>query len=171
MTSMNMDNFKVNLPYPPIKVESKNSKYANLILQNYSGMVSEFTAVTQYIYHEIYAFHDNTEVSLTIKGIAMIEMMHLQMLGEIVTLLGCSPKYGINRKGKFLDWTPKFIDYGKTLPAMILDDIVAEEKAIDQYIQTLALIDDKYIKAIIERIIMDEELHLKLFSNLYEKLI
>ena len=43
----------IDLPYPPIKVKGQNPKYANLILLNYSSAVSELSAVTQYVYHQI----------------------------------------------------------------------------------------------------------------------
>ena len=45
--------YHVTLPYPKIKVESKNIAYANLILLNFAGYTSELSAVTQYVYHQI----------------------------------------------------------------------------------------------------------------------
>lgn len=45
--------YKLDLPYSPVKVQGQNPQYANLILLNYSSAVSELSAVTQYVYHEI----------------------------------------------------------------------------------------------------------------------
>ncbi len=42
--------YHIDLPYPPIKVRGENTKFADLILLNYAGSVSELSAVTQYTY-------------------------------------------------------------------------------------------------------------------------
>lgn len=52
---------------------------------------------------------------------------------------------------------------------MLLEDIKNEEEAIRQYRKTANLIDDENIIAILNRIILDEELHIKILTNLYER--
>ena len=39
----------MDLPYPPIQVREKNRDYADLLSIDYCGMVSELSAITQYI--------------------------------------------------------------------------------------------------------------------------
>lgn len=38
-------------PYPEIKVLKPNLYYANLLIDDYAGVISEFTAISQYLYH------------------------------------------------------------------------------------------------------------------------
>ena len=164
--------YNVTLPYPPIKVEGKNDNYANLILLNYAGYTSEFSAVTQYVYHEISFMDIYPDAAATIKGIAGVEMMHLQMLGEVIVKLGSDPGYWIStNKKKRKYWLPTFLNYQTDLKTAIKVDIESEKEAITQYKKTASEINDPNIKKLINRIILDEEYHIQLFINIYTKYI
>ena len=92
--------YSVDLPYPQIKIKEKNSKYIDLILLNYSSAISEFDAIAQYTYHQIALTYSNKEISDTLRGISIVEMHHLEMLGKIIVLLGGEPGYWIKNKKK-----------------------------------------------------------------------
>ena len=47
----NLDLYKAKLPYPTIVVAKPNKHYAVIIQISCSGAVSEFSAISQYIYH------------------------------------------------------------------------------------------------------------------------
>ena len=49
-------NFKINKPYPKIQVEKPNTYYANLLLNDYAGINSELTSITQYIFQNFNFF-------------------------------------------------------------------------------------------------------------------
>lgn len=163
--------YNIDLPYPPIKVKGENSKFADLILLNYAGSVSELSAVTQYVYHEIALKYKFEEVSETIQGISGIEMHHMQMLGELIVKLGKNPGYWICKHKKFNLWTPEFLSYNTNLKKALIVDITGEKEAIAQYRRTTKQIDDQYIVDIIDRIILDEEYHIKLLTELYDKYV
>lgn len=163
--------FSVGLPYPQIRVDGKNERYAKLIMLNHAGMVSEFTAVTQYVYHETVLMQENPVISDALKGIAMVEMHHLQILGELIVLLGGDPRYMIYKKKTPALWSPKFVEYGNTPKSALIQDIEGEKEAIAQYESTINQIDDENIIAIIKRIILDEEFHLKILTELYQKYV
>lgn len=165
-TSEEMIDFRVNKPYPPIRVLEENIRYAKLLLNDFSGVVSEFSAITQYVNHEIKISTLNPKTSVTIKGIAMVEMHHLQMIGQLITLLGCDPNYEIIKKNKPLNWSPKFINYGSSINNMINFDIEGEVQAIAQYKKHIQEIDDPFIDAILRRIILDEEKHIEVLTSL-----
>ena len=78
----------MDLPYPPVQVREKNQNYADLIAISYCGMVSEMSAIMQYINNENRIFHQNCQMGKAFLGMAMAEMMHMQMLGQLVCLLG-----------------------------------------------------------------------------------
>lgn len=163
--------YSIDLPYPPIKVSKKDPKYIDLILLNYASDISEFDAISRYIYHEIALKYKNPDVSATLKGISIIEMHHLEMLGEIIVLLGGKPGYWINDKKKKY-WTGKLVNYDiSSLQTILTIDIEDEKAAIKQYKDTITKIDDPNINAVIKRIILDEEFHIQLLTTLYSKYV
>ncbi|MEY8516427.1 hypothetical protein AALC25_05730 [Lachnospiraceae bacterium 29-84] len=104
--------------------------YANLLSVDYCGSVSELSAITQYISNESSLSQEKCPMARTLLGIAMAEMTHLQKLGEMIALLGGQ---------------------------MIVANIDAERAAIHQYRMHIRAIQDPYIRAVLERIILDEE--------------
>ena len=65
----------------------------------------------------------------------MVEMHHLEMLGELILLLGEDPRYWIKKKDKRYYWNAKFVDYGNTLKEYLDYDIQAEVVAIETTIK------------------------------------
>lgn len=161
--------YAVDLPYPQIKVMDKNAKYLDLILQNYASSVSEFSAVSQYLYDELSILYEYKDVAKTLKGISCVEMHHLQILGQLIVLLGGKPGFYIDNKKKNY-WSGKFINYDtSSITEIIALNIQGEKAAIQQYKKTIDQIQDKYIVDIINRIILDEELHIQILIDEYTK--
>ena len=52
---------------------------------------------------------------------------------------------------------------------MIEDDIRAEREAIKQYQEHMRLIDDPSVRALLARIIEDEEVHIRLLEGLLQE--
>jgi bacterioferritin len=161
--------YAVNLPYPEPKAETKNIPYANILLKDYAGEVSEFTAVSLYAYQHFVSDGIYKDYAELIVGVSVIEMKHLELLGETIKLLGIKPMYIDNGIPPGKLWSPLYVNYTTEIIKMLKEDIESENKAIENYKHHIALIQDKYIKKLLERIILDEELHIKLFTQLYEK--
>lgn len=161
--------YSVKEPYPEPKVQGKNICYANLLLEDYAGMISEFTAISLYVYQHISAEEKYEDYAKLIIGVSISEMKHLELLGETIKLLGVSPVYTNSVCPCNKLWTAEYVNYNNCIKDMLLEDIKSEEKAIDQYKAHICLIKDKYIRKLLERIIMDEKLHLKYFKETYEK--
>jgi bacterioferritin len=168
MTDLSMENL-MNLPYPEPKVEKANVQYANILLKDYAGMVSEFTAVSLYSYQHFVSEGKFRDYAKLIGGIARVEMKHLELLGETIKLLGIKPIYIDNVCPPGQLWTSRYVNFTTFVCEMLMEDMRSEEKAIETYKYHITLIGDSYIRKLIERIILDEELHLKLFKDLYEK--
>ena len=96
-------------------------------------------------------------------------MYHLEILGKLIIKLGGNPGYWINKKDKKLNWSPHFINYGLNVTEMINYDINDEKVAIKQYISTQKKIDDSNIISIIDRVILDEEVHIQILTELSKK--
>jgi bacterioferritin len=159
----------VNLPYPEPRVERPNRNYANILLKDYAGGVSEFTAVSLYSYQHFVSDGKYDDYAELVGGVSMAEMKHLELLGETIKMLGVKPIYIDNAFPPGNLWTARYVNFTISIRAMLAEDIRAEMKAIENYKYHISIIDDKYIKELLQRIIIDEELHIKLFNNMYEK--
>lgn len=161
--------YSVDVPYPKAKVEQKNMHYANILLEDYAGAVSEFTAISLYIYQHFVSEDRYKDYAEAIGGISIVEMKHLELLAETIKLLGVKPVFinSICPCGQM--WTANYVNFDTYIKGMLLEDIKSETKAIESYEKHLCLINDKYIRKLLERIILDEKLHLNIFKKLYKK--
>lgn len=160
--------YSVDKPYPEAKVERKNVEHANLLLGDYAGQVSEFTAISLYSFQHFVSDEVYKDYAEVIEGIAVVEMKHLELVGETIKLLGVKPAF----TGSFYNGTPWngcFVNYTTNILDMLMEDIRSEEQAIRTYEKHICLINDNCIKKLLERIILDERLHLKLFNELLHK--
>ena len=160
----------VALPYPPIQVMEKNLNYANLLSIDYCGAVSELSSITQYINNENRLSCQHCPTAKVILGIAMAEMMHLQMLGELICLLGGKIDFmSAQQNGKQKLWTPAYLNLPEQERKMILVNIQGEKEAIHQYKMHINSIKDIYVNAVLMRIIKDEEYHIMMLQALLEQ--
>lgn len=157
---------------PEIKVEKPNVEYAKILLQDYAGEVSEDTAVHLYMYQSVLQNEKWKTFSKMLKKIAIVEMHHLEWLGQIILKLGLDPIFAAanSSNNNLIYWTSKNVDYTDKIKAMLRTDMNAEVIAIEQYELHKEMINDKYIRNLIERIIKDEEEHLRIFSELYKSI-
>ncbi len=163
---------KIDLPYPEVRVEEKNPYYADLLSQDYAGSVSETTAVMQYSYQHFDKFKENKGFAEIIAEIAEVEMKHLELLGETIKLLGKEPVYKTceSERGDCVFWTGDNVFYKTDLKDMLNADINSEKNAIKNYEHHKMLINDKYIKEMLSRIILDEKRHVQIFEMLLKNL-
>ena len=160
----------MDLPYPPVQVRERNPFYANLLSMDYCGMVSEMSAIAQYINNENRLSCENCPLAKTILGIAMAEMIHLQKLGELIFLLGGSVDFVAKpRNGRPRMWSPEYLTIPETAKKMILADIESERAAINQYRMHVKIIHDSEVNAVLERIIKDEEYHIMILQTLLKE--
>lgn len=159
------DKYRVSDPYPEIRVVGQNPYYAQILIDDYAGRVSETTAIMQYVHHhmQMEKLPGWQEVADLEEGISIIEMEHLEMLGETVILLGGVLRF---HDSQLQPWTPLYIEYLDFDPcAQLRADIKSEYDAILNYQAHIQMIQDPYIQALLARIIKDEEHHIQLFSE------
>ena len=154
------------LPYPPIRVREENQFYANLLTLDYCGSVSELTAALQYIHGENCLCCRKCVTAKTITGMAVAEMIHLQMLGEMILLLGGTIDFSIKTRTGRQMWTPEYTNLANQEEQIIAVNLEAEHAAIDQYQQHMSMIEDDYVNALLARIVQDEEYHIMLLERL-----
>lgn len=152
-------------PYPEVEVESQNLRYAKLLLDAYAnGEKSEMTAITQYMHHHLTI--KNKEIADVELCIALVEMKHLEMLGELIKMLGGNPKY---RRSNKAWWDGGEVAYGDNIEFKLKLDIDAEKSAIEGYKTLISEIKDRNITKILSRILEDEIMHLEILTGLYKK--
>ena len=161
---MNTSKYKVDKSYPKVVIESANNYYASLLLDDYANKDGEYTAISQYIFGHILA--GESEVADTFLGVGIVEMTHLDMLADVILDLGVYPKF-VAGKGEL--WDSSLVPYGISTRNRLELAIKAEYAAITQYRDHICKIKDKDINDLLKRIILDEELHVKIFKHLLEK--
>lgn len=161
--------YRANAPYPPIRVDAPNQIYANEMLSNIGDVVSEMSDVCRYFYNSIVLREQFNSFAACFHHISIVEMYHLDMFAELALLLGADPRLWSGQTQKRY-WSPEYISYPRDIRTLIADSIEAEEAAIYKYTQQANTISDINIVLVLERIILDEEHHVKVFNEMYNNL-
>ena len=162
---------KVNKPYPEVKVTVPNETYGLMILDNVGGINSETSAICQYIYNHSIAGEDFLELKKTFLNISMVEMHHLDIFMTLALELGLDPRWWSCLNDQCTYWSPSYLNYPNSLEEVLKTAIDAEYQAIDKYMYQASVIKDPYIVTILNRIIEDEELHIKVLKEWETKLV
>lgn len=163
-------NYQANHPYPVPRVEKPNKEYAYILLQSYAGEVSEDTAIHLYLYQFLTQNQKDKDLASALHHIAIVEMHHLQLLGETIQLLGIDPVFKTKDplKSTMIPWNATYVNYETKIKQLLEIDIASEQTAIRNYTLQKEIIEDKYIQNLITRIIEDEKIHLQIFHHFYQ---
>lgn len=157
-------NCKNDTPYPPIEVTCVNTSYAQLLMEDYAGANSEMTAVTKYVYQEFIS--KNEAIVEALERISYQEMHHLHILGTLIEKLGGDPQYFVSSCISNGFWTGQYVSYEKNPRCFLKKNIAAEQDAIRSYHRKIGLMKDQKVSRILERIILDEQCHINVFTRL-----
>lgn len=153
-------------PYPRPKGLSRNIRYARILQTVYSSGASELTSIHQYIYHHIITEGDAPEISRVLREIALVEMHHLYLLGECILQLGLHPTFSYYQGTRRARWNSGFVQYARQVKGVIELGIYSEEQSIECLKEAAAKIPDEQIVALLNRLVEDEELHLKILLGM-----
>jgi bacterioferritin len=160
MSKSNQKKYRSNKPYPTVTITEPNIDYAYILLDDYASADSELTAITQYVYAHVLAV-SNPQLAEDFLQIGIVEMTHLDLLADTIIQLGVAAKYVDSSK---VYWDASLVPYGISNEDRLKLAIQAEIGAINQYKKHIALIKNEQIDCLLERIIMDEEIHLMIFK-------
>lgn len=156
---------RVDLPYPQIKNFCPDPKSVRIISSAYAGAHGELTAILQYIYHAFHFANIGEEGTAgVLEGIAISEMQHFDMLGTMLLSLGADPVYTACPPYKSNFYNTSVISYSKTAQKMLMDDLSGEIYAAESYGRMLDRLTNEEVAAVIARIKLDEELHIKVLK-------
>jgi len=157
-----------DLPYPSVNELQKDVKSGQIISFAYASLKSELTAILQYVYHHFHFGDIDKDASETLLGISLAEMKHLDLLGEAMLKLGVNPVY-IQCPNSKLYFNTSTVSQSTTPQKMLMDDIEGELEAISNYKKMLFILENERVSALIQRIVLDEQLHIEKLKELLSK--
>lgn len=140
----------------------KNTRDAYLLQTDYAGGTSETTAIMTYAYQSYIVRPYNEQAANLLEKIAVSEMHHHEILAGLIVAVGGNPVIGA--RDEF--WSGRNVDYSSNFKKMLVDDIAAEQRAIDGYEYTVDNVGNKSLIPILERIIADEKIHIETLKAL-----
>lgn len=157
----------LNESFPTTEGICPDALSLRIISPAYTSSAGELTAILQYLYHAFFFESKGyTEISDTLKSIAIAEMEHFELLGKTILALGAAPVYSQYPPSQFNFYSTKYIAYSCSLKNMLEDDILGERQAIAGYKKMHNCLKNEQVKAIIARILQDELLHLETLEKL-----
>ena len=160
--------YRVNIPYPEVKVEKKDIEIAKDLLNSYAGRTSEDSAIHDYVFQEM--MQNNEEIKKILKGISIVEMHHLEILGKLIYALGLTPLFASVVDGRTKWFSGEYVNYEKNWQQTLLDNIYQEEIAIRNYEKIIEKTKDENVGHILKRIILDERVHIEIFTKLLNQM-
>ncbi len=159
-----MDNqFSLLLPYPAV-TPAPDERDLSRLYDLYAGRFSELTTICTYVYQSIIV--DNECISRILKGIAIVEMRHLNLLGNAILALGGDPVFA----GRYNYFSGRYADYEKDLCVFLQNDVAGERSAAESYRAAAELSRNGELSELLIRIALDEDLHVELLENCYKSL-
>lgn len=161
-------------PYPMARANAANERYARIIRNSFAGRESALTAMMNYLYQSIRFGECADDLREMLAAIAQCKMFHLRLLGELLMSLGGDPKYFYcmppnANSGTWWTAQPAIVTYSKILGDALKADIQAEKASIEEHKNAANYVDDEGVRALLKRIVMDEEYHLKIFTELHKR--
>ena len=158
-------------PYPTTEGICPDCRALRIISPAYASSTGELNSILQYNYHAVmFDSKGLSEYAELIDSISGAEMIHLKLLGKTICALGAQPIYTACPPAAFNFYSAKFVSYSRSLKNMIEDDILAERHAVMSYAHMLDRLRNDRVKDIIARILEDEKMHLKAFTDLLDRI-
>ena len=156
------------LPYPPVAAQIKSPAYAQAMLSNMSGSVSEMCAVSLYFYNRLLS-QEQQKIADIFSKMAVVEMHHLEIFGMLAHQMGADPRLWQRRAGRMLYWSPGYNDYPQELLPILQNSLKCEQLTIQKYQDQAEEISDENVVENLMRIILDEQVHASILKELIEQ--
>lgn len=159
----------VDLPYPTIQCEVRQKEYARAMLSNIGSAVSEMSTISSYFYNSVVLSHEYEDFAECFHKISIVEMHHLNIFASLAFQMGADPRLWSLKNRRPQYWTPSYNDYSRKVKEIIENAIRGEEGAIWKYTQQTKMIRDANVIENLERILLDEQRHVKVLHEMLEK--
>lgn len=152
-------------PYPPVRVAGQNHPYALFLMQDMASARGEMTAIYQYLYGNWIFQSSHASIADAMKRIAQVEMHHLDLLGQMIVLLGGGPMCAASPDRCATAWNGDQVRYDREIRQVLSWNIQLEREAVETYTIQARQIKDPYVSALLARLALDERLHEKILKN------
>ncbi len=119
---------ELNIPYPPTDTCEKNPCYASLLSEDYAGYNSEMTAINQYFFQYLCIQNEHCELAHVLECISLVEMRHMNLLGQLIVNLGCIPVIGSFSRRRTRYWCGNNINENLDVQCFLRQNIENEKK-------------------------------------------
>lgn len=159
---MDLSLYRAQGDYPEINFRCRDPQALALLYPLYAGAGSELTAILQYTYQHLICCPP--QVADTLSGISMVEMHHLELLGQLIRSFGGDPRFCQPSRRQW--WSGDMACYDNRLCKLLLKDLSDEHNAVTAYLFAAQRISQPCAAALLRRIAKDEEHHIILLSQL-----
>lgn len=169
-----------------VRVERPNPEYASLLSEQIGGAHGELKAAMQYI-SQSFRIRD-PKIKDLFMDIAAEELSHMEMVSTAVNLLNGSELDAKNTKSGHVQsqvvtglapclsdasghpWTAAYVTVTGDLPADLLSNIAAEQRAKVVYEHLYRQIEDRHVREMIDFLLNREEAHNTLFRQAFTQI-
>lgn len=156
--------YKLSSNYPSVNVD-KNIISASKLLDIYASLNSELSLFLSMLFQV--SILDDKEIKEVLRNILKVDLKHLELLGLTIKNLGLMPLYLKIKDGVITWFSSKNINYVSDNKSIILDDIYTLKILINKY--KLLETEDKNLQSIINRIILEKEIHLEILEKILKE--
>ena len=157
----------LSAPYPNVENVRKNPMDAKKLMNSsYGGRNSETGAILTYAYQSYVVKKENPELASMLEQVAVVEMKHHELLGTAIYSLGGLPVVA----GRNAYFSAAGLDYSVRAEEFLVRNVREEEAAIREYEALEKTLATPEIRELVKRIVDDETLHVKLFSETLAKM-
>lgn len=151
-------------PYPNWEIREPNLAYARLLSGPYAGQGGELSSILQYLYGKTVCKNRKPAMLSDIFSyIAEVEMHHLEILGALIRDFGGAPRFQSERRNAF---SAVGLEYDTNPDKLLAAAWKEERNAAAVYRRLAGQIREESAVRVLERILMDEECHEKIFREL-----
>jgi bacterioferritin len=155
----------------PIPVELKpNCRQARMLMGVYAGPDSELNCALQFMYQFLVMAESHRPMAFALKRIAQVDMQHMALLANSIHQLGEEPKYWSYRGHMRQFWNAGFVKYGRDMRTMIEQNLLIKYEMVGSYRNLIRRIDQPQLGALLERILLDEQVHINLLESMLSQL-
>lgn len=156
----------LSAPYPNVENVRKNPMDAKKLMNSYGGRNSETGAILTYAYQSYVVKKEHPELASMLEQVAVVEMKHHELLGTAIYSLGGLPVVA----GRNAYFSAAGLDYSVRAKEFLVRNVREEEAAIREYEALEKTLATPEIRELVKRIVEDELLHVKLFSETLAKM-
>lgn len=169
-----------------VQVERPNPNYAAMLQEQLGGPQGELKAAMQYI-SQSFRIKDQA-IKDVFMDIAAEELSHMEMVATAINMLNGHEPQGMNASVGNIEahvltglnpmltnasgqlWTAGYVNVTGDLPADLLSNIAAEQRAKVVYEYLHRQINDKHVRNMIDFLLNREEAHNTMFRECFQKI-